>query len=72
MQYSDNLSEHKWNQTGSRFESGDRVRVSGVGDEMRVVLAWGDYVHCEWLTGTELQQRRFLASVLRLVERPSR
>jgi hypothetical protein len=69
MRYSESIGEDKWHRTVSRFESGDRVRVSGVGDEMRVVLALGDYVHCEWLRGTELQQRRFLASVLRLVER---
>jgi uncharacterized protein YodC (DUF2158 family) len=49
------------------FQSGDIVRSVPGGGPMTVILAFGDQVHCEWLIGTEPQQRAFPASVLRLV-----
>jgi uncharacterized protein YodC (DUF2158 family) len=51
----------------SEFQCGDKVRTLHGSGLMTVVLALGDQVHCEWLIGTERQQRAFPASVLRLV-----
>jgi uncharacterized protein YodC (DUF2158 family) len=53
----------------SQFQCGDKVRTLHGSGLMTVVLALGDQVHCEWLIGTERQQRAFPARVLRLVFR---
>jgi uncharacterized protein YodC (DUF2158 family) len=58
--------------TLNRFQCGDRVRVLEGRDEMTVIIALGDQVHCEWFVGTELQQRAFSASLLRRMDGPSR
>jgi uncharacterized protein YodC (DUF2158 family) len=58
----------RWN----RFQCGDRVRVLEGRDEMKVIIALGDQVHCEWFVGTELQQRAFSASLLRRMDGLSR
>jgi len=65
---------HRDHATGAlnRFQCGDRVRVLEGRDEMTVIVALGDRVHCEWFVGTELQQRAFSASLLRRMDAPSR
>jgi hypothetical protein len=35
--------------------------------QMTVIVVIGDKAHCEWLVGTELQQRAFPIRSLRLV-----
>jgi uncharacterized protein YodC (DUF2158 family) len=54
--------------TVNQFQSGDRVRVLEGRDEMTVIVAFGDQVHCEWFVGTELQQRAFSARLLRRMD----
>jgi hypothetical protein len=62
-------THHFYESSKHRFECRDRVRTLDGTSEMTVILAVGDRVHCEWMVGTELQQRSFPASLLRRVER---
>jgi hypothetical protein len=58
---------------GFPFQSGDIVRrFDGRGGPMTVILALGDQVTCEWLLGTERQQRAFPSRLFRLVFRAVR
>jgi hypothetical protein len=52
------------------FQSGDTVSTRHEDGLMTVIVVISDKVHCQWLVGTELQQGRFAASGLRLVDRP--
>jgi uncharacterized protein YodC (DUF2158 family) len=66
---SSSVTQHHNQSSNHGFACRDRVRTLDGTSEMTVILAVGDRVHCEWMVGTELQQRSFPASQLRPVER---